>query len=493
MVHLMGMLPIRKVDFDTVSLTSYYGKLFVTRSSKRVNDYGTWLRNTIMSKGLDNTDTDVKNLQPANVFDHTFHCPRLYSTIAMGIKGFTAIGYHFIFDCQERLKVFSEKDIKEYEVNDSVLVGISDKKTLLVLNKDNIFEEVTNTGLIAKGNIENILSLNEFDAPVDFCEVKIFAKTIPLGVVLAYLMGFDKMLDFLRVSPRRVNAGQRLNLESHEYALVFNDETLIFSRDDTLASLVIAGFNEYSRAIKNYSVYLFDKKAVYLSVLENSGVQARFMREIDLLDELFIDPITRELLIQMNEPTIFKGLLVGAVKMLTHDSHPNALDMKYMRIKGYERLAGAVYTELVRSIRVHNSSMGKGNSPIELHPYAVWKRIVQDPSINMCSDINPIEDLKSKEAVTYSGEGGRTSQSMSTKTRLYHPSDMGVISEATMDSGDVAINTFTSADPQFNSLRGTTNPYELGKTGATALLSTSALLAPGSDHDDPKRVNLKTD
>jgi hypothetical protein len=69
---------------------------------------------------------------------------------------------------------------------------------------------------------------------------------------------------------------------------------------------------------------------------------------------------------------------------------------------------------------------------------------------------------------------------------------MGVISEATSDSSDVAINTYTSADPQFRSLRGTTNIYEIGKTGATALLSTSALISVGSENDDPKRVNFSS-
>ena len=79
---------------------------------------------------------------------------------------------------------------------------------------------------------------------------------------------------------------------------------------------------------------------------------------------------------------------------------------------------------------------------------------------------------------------------MTKKTRKYHPNDMGVTSEATVDSGDVGINTYTSADPQFNSLRGTAKPYVIGKTGATALFSTSALISPGADRDDAKRTTF---
>jgi hypothetical protein len=34
-------------------------------------------------------------------------------------------------------------------------------------------------------------------------------------------------------------------------------------------------------------------------------------------------------------------------------------------VKGYERMAGAVYSEIVRSIRVHNGKVGKSRAPID--------------------------------------------------------------------------------------------------------------------------------
>jgi hypothetical protein len=92
--------------------------------------------------------------------------------------------------------------------------------------------------------------------------------------------------------------------------------------------------------------------------------------------------------------------------------------------------------------------------------------------------------LKENEAVTYSGTGGRGSRSMVKSTRIYHKNDMGVISESTVDSSDVAINVFTSANPVFNSLRGTADTFEMEKHGPASLLSTSALVSPGSTKDD---------
>ena len=53
-----------------------------------------------------------------------------------------------------------------------------------------------------------------------------------------------------------------------------------------------------------------------------------------------------------------------------------------------------------------------------------------------------------------------------------------------------AINVFTSADPQYTSLRECLSGMRLVKTGATALLSTSALMSPASDRDDPKTRHM---
>jgi hypothetical protein len=497
-----GDMPIRKIAPDRVALTSYYGKLFVSRSEKRVNDKAAWLRNAIMAMGLDNANTTVVNLHPGDMFDNLFECPRLYSTMAMGFRGFTVDSAHFpkklnfLFDHSKREGLYGEAVVKRLEVNGSIICGQAEGGEYIVMNRDSNMMLITprDDGQVDNGDVvpdfEKLLDLEAKKAPVEFCELKVLGRTIPLGVILGYQLGLEKLMKALKVTARRVHAGQRLNLEDFEYAIQFADETLIFDRRDTFASMILAGFNEYHRGIRNYSVYEFDRRGVYLNILEAGGRSERYLREIDLMYQMFVDPITKELLLSMHEPVKFQGLLLRSVQMLLSDHHPDELDSKYMRIKGYERMAGAVYAELIRSIRIHNGRPGKNKHPIDLNPYAVWTAIQTDPAKNQVSDINPVENLKDIEAVTFSGTGGRGSRSMTKRTRVYHRNDMGTISESTKDSSDVAINTYLSADPQFDSLRGTSKGYVVGETGATALLSTAALLSPASDKDDAKRVNF---
>jgi hypothetical protein len=496
-----GDLPFRKIEPGRVAMSSYYGKVFLSRSEKKVNDYGNWLRNNVMAAGLDDHNHIVTQLHPASVFDNEFVAPRLYTIFAHGFRSFAITPtnlpeeakFHTLilnFDHTKREELFGRDELHRLEKGGSLVVGVTDKKDFVVMDREGWMHVVQDSKYLDLPSIELMLNLDALKAPDDFVELSVYGKTIPLGIILGYEMGLNKLMDFLGVVPRRVAAGKRVGLEAHEYSLVFADETLVFQKRDRLAASILAGFQEYHRGIRMYSVYEFDKRGVYLNILETQGLGARYLREVDLLNQLWVDPITREMLVEMKEPVEFQALLLRGAEMLLFDQHPRPLDAAFQRIKGYERWAGAVYSELIKAIKSHIGKPGRSKQPLDMSPFAVWTNISEDPSKAQVKDINPIENLKQQEAVTYSGTGGRNSRSMTKNTRAYDENDMGVISESTVDSGDVAVNTYTSADPQFISLRGVSKRYEIGKTGHTALLSTSALVSVGSDRDDPKRVNF---
>jgi hypothetical protein len=340
------------------------------------------------------------------------------------------------------------------------------------------------------GTIYQLLGIPLQEVPLSFSTVSVFSEKLAVGLVLGYLIGFDNLLTLLGVTPEIKETGDPIVLKDHEWTIAFKDKTLIFTRDNRLATLVLAGFNEYKTSLKKYVYDSFNAKNVYLNVLLGSEIGVRYLKEINLLDRLFVDPITRDILEALHEPVTFRGLLVRGSEMLLLDNHPDSQDMAFMRIKGYERVAGAVYRQLVLAVREFNARNIRGKSKVELHPYAVWNLITQDPAVKLVEDINPIQNLKEQEAVTYVGEGGRAKDAMNKPSRAYHENDVGTISEATVDSGDVGINTYLSANPKFSSLRGLTERFDFARDGGTSLLSTSALCAPGAIHDDPKRVNF---
>lgn len=483
-----GDMPIRKISPSKVALTSYYGKIFTERSERRVNDYGKWLRNHVMAAGLDAGNEVITNVVPGRAHNPAEKTPRLFSTIAMGFRSFDLKIAGSVYHC-DFTQVSRSRNAGA--LRGAVKFATGDEGTLYIDGDNNIYRHSTDGTIAPMPSFEEALGINPNKAPVEFAELKVFGKMIPVGVVLGYLLGFENVLKLANpTSMREVPVGKRLNLEADEWAMAFDDKSLVFSRKDQLATMLLAGWRDFDQTTTRFPMEEFNNKDVYFNLFEEKKLGVRYIRELDLLEQMFIDPITRDILVEMKEPTVFTKLLVRAAELICTDDHPDEQDTSLTRIKSYERFVGAAYSELVRSIRIHNGRPGKQRYGVELNPYAVWIAIQQDPAKDQVSEINPVQNLKESEAVTYSGTGGRGSRSMVKSTRLYHRNDMGVISESTVDSSDVAINIFTSANPKFNSLRGTADRFDMQNDGPTSLMSTSSLLSPGATRDDPKRVNF---
>lgn len=615
-------IPIRKINSFTVGLTSYYGKIFVTKSEKKKHDSDNWLYNYIIQSSYNKENDIILKANPSNVFDNYFIAPKTYTGLAkyfrsIVLRDMTLILNHkdglnlfdielidklennstinnreykcrligktnnnepvvvgfdnkfYVYknvvtessnndvyqesgsstfthndnnyDVNKILRLSKDLPIKKFNVNDlkwiidntevdeennlkriekadlttPILVSyINNKPTILdgihrlkkaiqngnneiigkevpidILEQSKIETPITTDikALHEIGDIYHILNVNISKVPVNFTALKVFSKTIPLAIVLGYMLGFDNLLILLDCKYEIKDSSDRFKIASDEYSIKFKDKTYIFSRRDTIATQILHGFNEYKDVIKKYVVESFNENNVYFNVLMSDNINIRYLKEINLLDRLFIDPITRDILLSFNEPITFKGLLLKANEMLVLDTHPDSQDPDYMRFRGYERISGAIYRNMIYSIRDFNNRNIKGKSKVELHPFIVWNTIM-DPSVKLVEDINPIQDLKQKETVTYVGEGGRNKESVNKATRTYHENDMGVISEATVDSGDVGINAYTSANPKLGNLYGIKSSFDLDIDGPTSLLSTSALLSPGAINDDPVRV-----
>jgi len=492
-----GDLPIRKVAPNKVALTSYYSKMFVTRSERSAFDYGQWIADKVTAMAIDPANSVITDVKLADVFDPKYDLPRLYTILAQRISSFTSGEYRFFFDYGRRLETFGldiMTVVERHATKKALLVPVArSASAILLMNRagDLLKASLTDadTGMELLGSFEQYLSISVSNRPIDVAEVSVFGKLIPLGIVLAHQLGLGNLLATLGTNHRRVAKGEHLQLKDTEAAIRFEDVTLVIERTG-VSELIIGGFLRYHREIKRYSIYMFDKKEVYANVLDANGIGVRWVREFDLMFKLWVDHITRSLLEEMHEPTDLVKLFVRSAELLLTDQSPHQMDITYMRDKGYERFAGMVYFELIKAMRGYVSRPATANAAVDLNPQAVWMSILQDQSVMPIEESNPVHALREKEEVIYSGSGGRTARSMTAEARVFHASCKGTVSEATKDSGDVATVTYATADPMYNSLRGTTNRITEDAGNAARIVSTSMLLASGADRDDPKRVNF---
>jgi hypothetical protein len=488
--------PIRKISDCEVALTSYYGKTFVERGRKAADSVDVYIKNKILSTQYGQDDTQAKvieDMKLVNVFDNTFKLPRLYSAIAMNFSEITVKGVKFVFDRRYVMEKF-DASVRSLETHDTIAIGYSEQRAYLLDNFGQV--HAVDRKDIKKpptpmGHLLDLLGIDAADLPVEYAELKVFSKYIPVVYYLAYHHGLDTLLGMLNVTPQRVPVGTRVKYDAMtQYAVAFSDETWVLDKGDAYSSMILGGLNAYAKVIKQYPAHTFDSKGVYFNVMESQGLGVRYLREMEMLDLLFIDHITLEVLKTIKEPQTFDGLVLRACELLVTDDHPDELDIAAMRIKSSELIAGAVYTELANAVRAHHATPGKATKKIAMNPYAVWKRISDDPVKIQLTEMNPIKYVEEMSSATFSGTQGRSSRSMVKSTRAFHPSHQGVVSEGTTDSSDVAINVLLTPNAKFENAYGMTGAYDYKQDGMTSTISASALMSAYADTDDMRRVGF---
>lgn len=481
--------PIRKISATTVALTTYYGKLFVDRSTKRVDDYGEWLVRGITADILSDKPS-ITDVVYGNGFTEEQPLPRAYTAIEQRYLNFKLKGTMWIFDYNHRFEYFSEQDWARLEKIKRVPVG-KDLKGTKIYSMD--FENRVWDGDKLIGPIEGILNLPLDKAPIEVVSMAVLGKPVPMGIVLAYYYGINGLVKRLGVEPvRRVKGARRPAEAEGMFDVVFQDEVWSFPKTMAKSTMIWASLLDWEKSLRTVQVADLNTRDNFFTLFTGNKLTARHLNELDNIEDYFIDPTARELLEEMKEPTEVAELFERAAELVVTDLYPSDLDSAGGLIKGYERMPGQVYRSFVDAMRQYRNKPMTNRASIDVNPYEVLSTIQEDPAVSLVEDSNPIRNLKEKEAMTYSGSGGRSKRAMVRRTRAFHKSDIGIRSEANIDSGDVGINQYLTYNPNITSLRGTVQGLDPNKADPAQMLSTTTLAMPFGTQDDPRRANFAT-
>lgn len=474
-------VPIRKIAPSIVSLSTYYGKTFVQTSPKVVNSSISWIIRQI-NLALVN-EGYINGVSLGNVFNNELDTPYIYGALSAEFEKFYAGEDFLSFNYAERHALVGEKPLAKYEHHGRVVCGKTRKGEVIVVDKEDQFFAVGDAER-PMGDIFTLLKLGTEKCPVDFSEVRVFSKYVPVGIVLGYYIGLKALLVLTKIKYRTVPARKNKDLQPGEFAVQFKDMSYVFEGKDKKASLIMAGFLDFDKITRLYEAELFEHKEVYLNLLMSKKMGAVYVRELDMMDDAFIDPISRDILVSMNEPTTFRGLLVRATELLLSYRYPVSQDRSVMRDRGYERFAGAVYREMTHAIRQFKNRNLAGRSKVDISPYQVWNSIMKEDSPKIVEDINPIQNLKESEVITFAGNGGRSKETMTKPSRAFHINDVGILSESTVDNAGVGTVAYLSANPGIKDIRGLSKGER--EFSPTTMLSTAALVSPASSTDNQR-------
>jgi hypothetical protein len=112
--------------------------------------------------------------------------------------------------------------------------------------------------------------------------------------------------------------------------------------------------------------------------------------------------------------------------------------------------------------------------------------LAEDGTFTLVDDLNPFTRMKQDEDVTLIGKFGRNKASIAARDRIFDSSSMGYVSEATKDSGQVGVTTYLPATSKMDNMYGLME--EQDDLEISNIVSSSAMMHPGSDTDDNKRM-----
>lgn len=491
MIKQMGNVPICKVSPTRVNLSSTFNKTLVERTKNSRNNYRVHITEYLNALRAAN----LVELEAGRYPIPQFQIPYEYGCIGQSFRTMTVGAYEFIFNVHHRLDHLEGVDrgnVESYEKEYGVYCGRGPDDTYLFWDMNEVVHVLNAQGQVSG----NSFRLNEYlhqrfsskvktpKTVIEYTELKILSAVFPLSFVLGYQFGITELIKLINLTYRFIPKGQNDAMRLDEIAIPFADGKLIYSRYPLQKSLVMSGLLKFDT--QDYTFAAFDSKDVYYDLLVKKRIETNFLKGIDAFFRLFIDPKTRETLIEMGEPTTVPELLLRATEMLSTSSFKPAAMMAHHRVKGYERMMGIMYNEMSRQFAAYLKQRNP-NKTFSINPEAVFQKIAQDQTVQNIDTINPIHEMKQQTQLTYTGSGGRTSQSFVVEDRQYPDDAVGFMSEATPDSGKVAMTAYTSADPNIDNMYGMIK--DNGEKTSTQILSVVGNLMPCVTQDDGKRAN----
>lgn len=320
----------------------------------------------------------------------------------------------------------------------------------------------------------------------EWVDFKLLNKSVPLAFALCYRYGLNYMLNYTKTKYQVYRKNVRIVTKASDIVIPFADAKLVIPRSPLVNSLIFAGLNNFN--LSKVEIEAMNTKDVYFELLQSKNISTHNLKGIDDYFELFIDPITKDVLFRMGEPTDPKDLLIRATQLLSTEDHQDPASESNYRYRSCERFNTAVYKSIARAYATYkNKSLGATNK-MSISDYEVKQLIVQDQLMENAGIINPINDIKYKASYSHSGFGGRQSVDTFVLDDRQYPEDgVGSMSEATVDNMKTGYIASLSVDPVLANIRGMPKPVNTADLEPTQMLSISSCLVPCVTNDDGKR------
>lgn len=320
-----------------------------------------------------------------------------------------------------------------------------------------------------------------------YVSVKVMNQDITVAMLLGFWEGLTTILRKCKAN-YRLEAHMPKVVQPSENVIRFKDTFLVY--EDTMESgLLLNGIRMVPT--EKWNIGDFDSREPYIEYFVKMYGKASIANALFNFYEWFIDPVTKEILEDINLPTDLVSLVIYAVSLLADSQYTSDLNQRISRIRSFEIIPMVFYGELASQYVIYRNASGR--KKFSLKRDCVIKGILDVATVEEISTLNPTLEIENTHGVSFKGFHGNNLDDMYTiRKRSYDTSMTGTISPISSPDAGCGLNKSLTLEPEIENIRGYVKVPESDKDYEKLqdinLFSAGELTMPGaSRNDDPSR------
>lgn len=467
----LTFMPIVKLEPDRVQITTNYNKHFVTRFGQKFSEKLTYIKSLFTKHNL------KKFAIPKVKFDYAFGnslrnngkylVSSEYNDISSYLFSFDVENYKFIFDqqtIQDLLDIKTDKYIeslalkanfnkKEYfmvgytsDKKKLILSNIIDKKMYLYDGKKMELIDMTLSSWIVEliytnttDKIKDITSAKiKTNTKLTYSRMEINNKTLPIAVLLGYELGLMNLLDRYNITYSFENKNRSLSVQDDMGKIKFKDGYLYYDTSKIRNSMLLSGLLEM-----NCEEIIFadmNEPQPYIDYFGDAFNSRNAAKGFHNSISLLIDPITKEILEELDLPTNVYDVLLYANTLLEDISFTEPNDVNNFRVRGAEQVPAMLYKVFADAFKHYKDSKhAKNPIKITVDPDILTKKLMELKTIESYSSLNPSLELERMGTASMKGLAGiNVNEAYTKRVRGYNENMKNIISLNTPEGKIIA-------------------------------------------------------
>lgn len=285
-----------------------------------------------------------------------------------------------------------------------------------------------------------------------YTRAKILKQNVPLILLLcaADPGGIQAVMEKAKINHQFYEKRPAGIDKTNQGVIAFADGYLVYDRYPYENSLLMNGLSVYP--MQEISYYDMASRDTYVSMFDTLFNRRNLIDGIENFYYLLIDPITREVLERLHQPTEFTELLLYANGLLADNTYRIESDYNQSRLRSNEIVNVYLYKELCRAYANYKYGRTKKFSFPE---DAIIKDLMSAEIVDSHSKLNVTLEAENDRQVKLKGPDGlNKDRTLTIEKRAYHPTMQGVIGINSTPSGEVGINRHMSLNSNITDARG---------------------------------------